>query len=180
MRLYFDPGTGAPLFTLAPVGDMPRWPAGSWIEIDAVPEGELTDWRVVDGELVRVSIEGTRASAIATINAAAAHVRRLYITELPGQELIYQEKRAEAVAYLADADPDLADYPFIAAEIGATAPTAHEVAQVYVNMAALLRAAGAALEHVRLGAIAGVEAAETEAEIAGTLTAFDQAIGQLQ
>lgn len=178
IRLYHDAG-GAPLFTLRIDGALPRVPAGDWIEIGAEPAGALADWQVVEGALVRVSIDGAREAAIARVNAGAGEVRRLYITVIDGQELIYQEKRAEAVAYLADPDPDPDDYPFIAAEVGSTAETAQQVAQVYLNMSAILRAAGAALEHYRIGAIVAIEAATTPAEIDAAVTAFDGALAAM-
>lgn len=171
IRLYHD-ADGRPLFTMAHSGPLPRWPDGDWIEIGAAPDGALSDWQVVEGALVRVSIEGARVAAIGRINAAAGAIRRAYVTELPGQEMVYLQKEAEAVAFLSDADPDPADYPFLAAEVGATADTLENVAQVYLNMAALFRQVGAALEHLRLGAIAAVESATTAAGIEAALATF--------
>ena len=111
-----------------------------------------------------------------------AEVRRAYITELPGQDMIYLAKEQEAQAYLA-ADPepvDLAPFPFIAGEIGTTGQTAYEVAQVFANLAGLWRAAGAALEAVRMSGPAALEACTTPAEVAAALAAILAEIEALQ
>ena len=60
----------------------------------------------------------------------------------------------------------------ILAEIGITAATAHEIAVVYVTGAATFRAAGAALETVRLGSVAAIEAATTPAAIDDIVASF--------
>lgn len=59
-----------------------------------------------------------------------AHVRCKYITDISGQGMIYQAKEAEAKAYVAEnPEPSILDnYPFIADEVGTTAPTATKVA----------------------------------------------------
>ena len=54
-------------------------------------------------------------------------------------------------------------------KLARTAPTAWEVAVVYVTGAATFRAAGAALETVRLGTVAAIEVAETPAAIDAAL-----------
>ena len=125
------------------------------------------------------------AAALATdeVNRAADRVRRLFITPILGQEMIYMAKEAEARAYLA-ASPEPsgttgweADYPFIAAEIGATAPTPSEVATTYITLATQFRTAGAGLEQIRIGAIAAFDAATSIAEVHA---ARDQAITSIQ
>jgi hypothetical protein len=178
MRLYYDPDTGNPRFTLKPGPQMARAPDGPFIEVPDDPDLPLEDIRVVAGEVVLVSLEGQRASAIAAVNAAAAVVRGRLVTDLPGQEMLYLRKEAEARAWLADPDPepDLALYPFLAAEVGATAPSADQVAQVYLNMAALWTAIGAALEALRLGAIAEIETTEEPGTIVEAVAGFRAAL----
>ena len=106
------------------------------------------------------------------INDECRTVRALFVTDLPGQEMIYLQKEAEAAAFVADPDPELTDYPFIAAEVGATAPTAYEVAQVYLNLAVQWRMIGAGLEQVRLGALGATEAATSKLELSGVQSMF--------
>ena len=50
-------------------------------------------------------------------------------------------------------------YPLIAAEVGVTAPTARELAQVWVNVSVYWRSIAARIEGVRMRAIARIEAA---------------------
>jgi hypothetical protein len=117
-----------------------------------------------------------RAAAIAQINQLAGMARQRYITTAPGQEMIYLAKEAEAVAYLAASVPnppaDLAAYPLLAAEIGVTAPTAWELAQVWVNTALIWRSIAAGMEGARMRAIAAIEAADNVAAINTTLHDF--------
>lgn len=115
-----------------------------------------------------------RAAAMEQVNSAVRRVRALFVTDLPGQEMLYIRKEAQARGYLAES-PEPADasaYPLIAAEVGITAPTAAQVAQVYLNLAAIWESVGAALESVRLGAVAAIEVATSRAEIDAALATF--------
>lgn len=103
-----------------------------------------------------------RAGAVATINAAAGRARLAYITDIPGQEALYMLKQMEATEFLSAADPDPEDYPLVAAEVGITADTPYEVAQVYANLAAYYRHVAAQLEHARLGHVLRAETAPDE------------------
>ena len=119
-------------------------------------------------------LAGAKAQAIATINSEIGAIRTLFITDIPGQGLIYTDKEREAIAYVAE-DPapvDLSDYPFITAEIGTTGNNAAEVAQVYLNMAALWRQVGTQLEQLRLGTIALVGAATDQTGINAAMAGF--------
>jgi hypothetical protein len=178
MRLYYDPDTGNTRFTLKPGPQMARAPDGPFVEVPDDSDLPLEDIRVVAGEVVLVSLAAQQASAIASINAAAAVIRGRLVTDLPGQEMLYLRKEAEARAFLSDPaeEPDLSLYPFLAAEIGATAPSADQVAQVYLNMAALWTVIGAALEALRLGAIAAIEVAEEPGVIAEAVAGFREAL----
>lgn len=177
IKVYHD-AEGHVLYTLSGGAT----PAGTYIEIEETDLGDLSGWRVVDGALARpegwadVALTNARLEAVARINAAAGAVRRLYITDIPGQPTIYQMKETEARAWLADPDPDLANYPFIAAEIGITAATGYEVAQVYLNLGALYVQAAAQLEHARLGHIAMTETAPTPEDATAVADAFEALI----
>ena len=123
-------------------------------------------------------LEAARAAARRAVNHARGQARLRYITDEPGQAMVYLDKEAQAMAWLADPDPDPAHYPAIRAEVGSTALTAHEVAQVYVTQAAIWRQVSAAIEHVVMAAhaildtAAGIEACETiAAGIAGQIDA---------
>ena len=171
MQICYD-GQGKILFTVD--GDeVPAGLDGNWLAYDGAALGNLTCWRVVAGALVLVDLNPAKAVARARINNLIDAARAPYVTDIAGQEAIYAEKAKEAVAYVAAILPDLSDYPFISAEIGITAPDAYALAQVWLNMVALLRAVGAQSEQVRLGAIGQINAATSLAEIEAVLGAFD-------
>lgn len=106
-----------------------------------------------------------RATAHAALATRIAAARSALITDLPGQQMIYLAKEAEARAFLADPAPDLAAYPLLAAEVGLTAPDAQALAQIWLNMAMLWRNAAAGLEATRLALGAAIDAATTVAEV---------------
>lgn len=81
-------------------------------------------------------------------------------------------KEAEARAFLAEPDPDLADYPMLSAEVGITAPDAETLAQIWLNMVVLWRSAAAGLEALRLTTAAAIEAAGTVAEVDAAMAAI--------
>ncbi len=137
---------------------------------------------------MRIEIDGVarlaaeKRAAVAQVNGMADQVRRMFITPIIGQEMVYLEKEAEARRYLAeDPEPeDLGAYPFISAEVGVSAVTAQQVAQLYLNLGAQWRVVGSMLENVRLGSIATIEAATTLAQISTAVDAAAAAVGQFQ
>ena len=116
-----------------------------------------------------------RAAAIAEVNQMIGAMRAQYITPIPGQEMLYLAKRAEAAAFLAlDPEPATLDaLPLLAAEIGITAPSAAELAQIWLNLGALWEGVAAQLEGLRLGAIKAIEEA-------GDGAAIEAAVGQVR
>lgn len=170
--VFFDPDTKAITYTMSGeerlVSDKENW-----IEVETPLTGELSDWSVIDGDLVMSSIEGKRAGVIERVNTAIGEIRARYITVLPGQEILYMQKEAEARAFLADPDPDLTDYPLIAAEIGITGVDAQQVAQIYLNLANILRSTAAQLEQIRLGAVSAAEGATLSEELDTILAGFN-------
>jgi hypothetical protein len=134
---------------------------------------DLSGWKVVAGALVRVSIAPVKAAALAEIGRKIAVLRAQYLTDLPGQGMIYLGKEAEARAYLAASDPSLADYPMISAEVGVTAETAYQVAQVWICKSQIWQQLAAALEATRLTATNAIAAAADEAAVAVAIAAFE-------
>jgi hypothetical protein len=94
-----------------------------------------------------------------------AELERLkYITGGAGQALTYMQKSDEARRCLAEDDPDPIDYPLLSSEVGVTAPNLNGVATVVSNAYKQWQQVGAAIESVRLGSKALIDAAETEME----------------
>lgn len=115
-----------------------------------------------------------KATARALLAAHAAEARTAYITVLPGQDMIYLAKEAEARAWIADPVPNPANYPLLVAEIGITAPDAAALTQLWLNLAALWRAAAAQLEALRMSVGAAIDAAETVDAVADALLPLEQ------
>lgn len=136
-----------------------------------VPAGIV--WRVVEeSALPPVDLDAVKAMLILQVDADAERARLAHITGGAGQAMSYLQKAAEAKACLADAGPDAAAYPLLAAEIGITAPTLGEVAQVVAAAHAAWTVIGAQIEASRLGAKAAIAAA-TDAATAEAAAQID-------
>ncbi len=129
------------------------------------------DWsKAITAEAHAAAVLGAaKAAARAKLAEAAAAARAAMITALPGQDMIYLAKEAEARAWIADPVPDPAAYPLLVAEIGITAPDAASLAQLWLNLAALWREAAAQLEALRLSVGAAIDAAGTVADVEAAL-----------
>lgn len=114
-------------------------------------------------------IEAAKAGAIARVNAAIGAARATHLTAIPGQEMIYAAKEAEARAWLATG----AVGPFMTAEVGITAATPAELAHLWITMADAWMRIGPQLEQLRLGTIAELKAAASGDEIAALLAELD-------
>lgn len=171
IHVWFDPATGDILHT-ATLGDSidPDRLGVHRLTAEA-PLGDPALWQVEGGVLMRRTdvSAAIRAAALERVNRWRGEARRPFITVLPGQDMVYLDKERQALALVADPDPDPEAYPGLAAELGITAPTLWEVAQVILNLAALWRSDSAAIEAAALGAIADINAATTVAEIEAAL-----------
>lgn len=119
-------------------------------------------------------VAAAKASALHSLSDSVSAARRRFITSIPGQEMIYLAKQEEARRYLAEspAPVSLAAYPLIAAEVGITAPTAYQLAVIWLFMADAWTAAAAQIEGIRLNAASSIQAATT---VSAALAALDQA-----
>lgn len=181
MRVYFNTETGIPVFTFA--GDENLAPPGNYIDVDPSEiTGPLTGYLIQNGQVSEVDLTPRKEDSLEEIRGHISTTRKLFITDLPAQGMIYLDKEKEAIAYLAESpEPANADaYPWIKREVGVTGATAYEVAQVFVNMAAQWRYIGPQIEGLRLEANASVNAATSVAEIEATMTNFVTALGSFQ
>lgn len=112
-----------------------------------------------------------KRKAITQVNAWAARERIHYVTPLPAQDMIYLAKEAEAIRWLAvDPAPSaLTDFPLMNAEIGITAETPDQLAQLWVNLGQIWRGLAAEIETTRLGTIKAITEAGDEDGIAAAL-----------
>jgi hypothetical protein len=117
-----------------------------------------------------------RTAAVAEVNSLIAFVRNRIITDIPGQQMIYLRKETEAKEWLASAEPLLSDFPLLAAEVGITAPSPDQLAQVWLNQAHRWAAVIApALERLRMEALGAVAEATDRAGIDRQVAAMKEA-----
>lgn len=112
---------------------------------------------------VYVSIGALKSGLKSQVDAAAETERLKYITPGEGQAMTYQQKVDEARAFKIASNPKAADYPVLSSEVGITAETLSEVADVVLAAFAQWQLIGAAIESIRLGAKRDIDAAEDEA-----------------
>lgn len=173
MFIFYELETGDVKFTInadkIPHGVLS--PQMGYIESDN-DIGELTGLRVVDGALIRYSIDAVKQNYLNKVLLAMSDIRAKFITALPGQDMIYLKKEGEAKSYLASENPNLSDYPLISAEIGVTAPTAYEVAQIWVQLSYMWAVTASELEKVRLTCVNAINEASTEGEVENAYSEF--------
>lgn len=155
-----------------------------WIEVADQEIDALEAWVVEGGAMVLANLGPYRRRAISRINSRAGEKRLEFITDIPGQQMLYAAKEEEAKSYLAQnpAPTDLAAYPLMAAEVGPglTAATPLALAQLWMSMAAQWRAMAAMIEQVRLQCIYAIETAPDRAYIDGVVVTFMSAMEQMQ
>lgn len=134
---------------------------GEVLFADPPTEGQL-DARFPDAVMA-----AARAKARAAISLQAEQARLQYVTAGSAKAMAYQEKAREAVAYLADPDPDPADYPLLGAEVGVTAETLPAVAVVVNGKYQLFRQ----IEALIGGTEAAAQKAVKEAQSVETIDA---------
>ncbi|MCL8000184.1 hypothetical protein M8994_18295 [Brucella sp. 21LCYQ03] len=131
--------------------------------------GIAQNW-IIDGEgsflppqTSLVAIDGLKAALKASVDVAAENERLKYITPGHGQAMTYQQKVAEAQTFKAAINPQPTDYPILSSEVGITADTLAEVADIVLAAFAQWQQIGAMIESIRLGAKRDIDAAKDEA-----------------
>jgi hypothetical protein len=181
MIVFFDP---TPIsqnpdrfrVTFTASGDKDVLTAGktNWIEVPDAEIAALEAWVVEGGALVLADLWPYKRALIALVNRRIGEIRLNYITDMPGQDMVYQAKEAEAKEFLAQSPvpTDLTPYPFISEEIGITGADAYEIAQIWVTLSAQWRQVAAGLENIRLEAVKVIEQSTDLVEIQSIETAF--------
>jgi hypothetical protein len=124
-------------------------------------DGPLDDYERwdMDTKAVVLNASGLDAALHARIDAEAGAFRQRFITDIPGQQMTYLAKEAEARALLAGADP--AGAPMIVGGAAARGIEPAEHAAVVIARADAWRALGAKIEIAREAAKAAVSASTT-------------------
>lgn len=172
-------------------------PENAWLRVDngfVQAEGTEWTWSSAVPRTAVVQLAGTWMSAMLVLTARAdaawtakllekiddeaGAVRCRFITEAPGQQLTYSRKEAEARAWVAASEPELGDYPFLAAEVGATGLSAGDAAAAIIAAADQWAQIGAAIEGARIAAKRAVsEAATVTDKIAAAAVDWEAVIG---
>jgi hypothetical protein len=112
------------------------------------------------------------------IDNKAASVRSRFAT--PGKHQLYADKRDEAVRYLAAAKgqtvPNLADYPFLEAEVGVSAASPRDLAELWIAMDKQWKKVAAGIERLTISAKARIRAANSQAEIDSVIAETAEAL----
>lgn len=134
---------------------------GSNLEVPDEIGKDITPLLIGD-ELSAAALSARKRALITKVDNAAETERLKYITPGEGQAMTYQQKVDEARAFKSAIDPQPADYPVLFSEVGITAPTLSEVADIVLAAFAQWQKIGASIESIRLGAKRDINAAEDE------------------
>jgi hypothetical protein len=176
------PDGAVPLTEPWTTADLPRlqYRAGVWelrFEVDAVALDDPGDGTAQAAAVLAKA----RAAAAVRINARTDAFRRRFYTAIAGQDALYLEKRAEALAYIREAEQagepgSLEDYPLLAGEVGITAPTPWQLAQVWLHLSAMFKSIGATTERPRQIAMNAIADAPDEEAIWAVEATFAEAL----
>ena len=128
---------------------------------DVLTNGALPDNTPPEPDPAEV-LAATKEAALVQIDTAAEAERGKYITSGSGQAMVYQQKQAEALAFLSEAE---GPFPHLEAEVGITAPTVRDVAETVLAMETQWVQISAAIESTRLAAKAVIRTCTTAAEV---------------
>ncbi|UZD70819.1 hypothetical protein [Brucella sp. JSBI001] len=132
-----------------------------------------SDGKLISDPALVVTLATIKAGLKVEIDALAENERLKYITPGNGQAMTYQQKVTEAQAFKAATDPQPEAFPMLSSEVGITAPTIDEVADVVLAAYAQWQQIGAAIEAIRLGAKRDIDAAEDEAAARAIVDAIE-------
>jgi len=151
-----------------------RWTGTDWVERPVEPVWTPSPEEQAAGLLMRA-----RAEAVTRVNAEVSALRARFQTEGAGQAEIYADKRAEAVAFVAADAPDLADFPLLRAEVGVSAESAWQLAQIWLWKSDSARTIRDASEAVRMQAMAAIAGAASIDEVEAVQWAFTRTLNTL-
>lgn len=136
---------------------------------------DLATLQVVPAAPPEMPLEVAQAKAVREIDTVAEVARLRFITQGAGQALEYNQTELEAKRWVDATQPELADYPFLQAEVDAIAaatgqtPDPGVVAANVIQQTAAWQAAGAAIKRIRRTAKMRIEAATTTSEVEAVL-----------
>jgi len=112
-----------------------------------------------------LTISAAIDEAVNAVNVAAAALRDAEMPAGPGSGPLFYLRHQEALAASVDGTPTSGEYPLLHAEVPQTAASIALVATAVLAEVAAIKTAWAAIEDVRVTAIAALEACLFQAEI---------------
>jgi hypothetical protein len=104
-----------------------------------------------------------KTDLLVKIDKCVSKVRLKYITDLPGQQAVYDAKLAEAETFLTGGK--LPSFPWLEQEVKATGNTMEQVAVKIVTAADICKQANIAIEGARQTAKVAIASAKTAADL---------------
>jgi hypothetical protein len=138
-------------------------------ELDASVTRERADAR---DRIAGDDLEHRRRLAVERVYAEIGRVRSGFVSTLPGQEMVYLEKQREAIALLSDPQLPEEETPFINGEVGLTADTRENVAQVFLGLAHYWKSVAAYYERLRFETLAAIDKAGSVKELEAVIEDF--------
>lgn len=123
------------------------------------------------GARIAALLTQQRDSALEAVDEMIQTARLRFVTPLAGQEAIYLSKEAEARLYVTTVpEPStLEDFPYLAGEVGITAPSALALARMWMQRGALFRSLGARTENLRMTARKAIRTADNREAVEAAL-----------
>jgi hypothetical protein len=146
-----------------------NWDGSVWTDNTVVPDPT---------EEAETALAVAKDAALLAVTERISFVRLQFITDIPGQELVYKYKAEQAQDYIDFGLPaDLTNYPLIAAEIGTSSgATAADVANTFLAREAQLQQIATVMEGVRR---VFIDALDVATDVSGVETARDTALAAL-
>lgn len=124
--------------------------------------GPIQEIATVEAE----ALNNRKANTVNAENMKAGESRKKYLTEIPGQQMIYLRKEQEAKDWLTGIiDKTAENFPFIFNEVGLTGDTPDQVAQVFLNSSYMWIQLALVMEKDRLLKIQSIKDANTDEEL---------------
>lgn len=148
------------------------------VKFEAVPNAVEAGWMKAGESFTapnepQIELSDIKVALKAEVDVAAENERLNYITPGNGQAMTYQQKVAEAQAFKAATNPKASDYPILSSEVGITAETLSEVADIVLAAFAQWQQIGAMIESIRLGAKRDIDGAEDGAAARAIVDALE-------
>lgn len=176
MRILRDAVTGE-LYHID--DDAPGYDADHWTDLGPVPADFSPETHVWDdaADAYVLDLAPLELRLTAEIDAGAGDVRRRFITDVPGQQLVYSRKAEQARGWLADPAPSAGSYPALETEATASGIAIGDLVEDIIAAENAWAAVSDAIEAARMAAKRRVAAATTpETMIAAAQIDWDAVI----